>query len=80
MSKNNFNGFRLPWQRLFQIVLGNSRRLLELVKVTSSDVSILFMEQKDFFEKLLSNPIYSQNFSSLALTVQKLMNMLLFWY
>ena len=69
MSKNNFNGFRLLWQRLFQIVLGNSRRLLELVnvtssnvtelvKVTSSDVSILFVETKSFFEKLLSNPIY----------------------
>ena len=26
----------MPWQRLFQIVLGNSRRLLELVNVTSS--------------------------------------------
>ena len=35
-QKNNFNGFRLPWQRLFQIVLGNSRRLLELVNVNSA--------------------------------------------
>ena len=45
MSKK-INGFKLPWQRLFHVVLGNSSD-----DVIDSDVIVLFLDTKLTFFK-----------------------------